>query len=60
MKTYYDGNENKKGSYRTGLESLQKEHSPRWGKMGMHTKWEQGRGGNENEGKHTGLGLDWS
>ena len=43
-----------------GLESLRKEHSPRWGAMGMHMKWEQGQGGNENEGKHTGLGPDWS
>ena len=35
-------------------------HSPRWGTMGTDTKWETRMRGNENEGGHTGSGLDRS
>ena len=40
-----------KETYRMGSEALLKEHSPRWGTTGTHTKWERERGGNKNEGE---------
>ena len=36
------------------------EHSLRWGTTGTDTKWETRTKGNENEGGHTGSGLDRS
>ena len=47
-----------RGNIRNGIGVPTKKHSPRWGATGAGMEWGRGRGGNKNEGKHTGSGPD--